>query len=243
METRVCIKCGEEKDISEFYIKKNGKYHSYCNGCRLKGHREWRNANKKHVDEYKEKTKEYRNAKDKEYREQNREKLRIIAQIYNDSHKKEHKEYRDNPINKKRLKENRKKWLAKNRDKYNEYFTKYHKNINHRIAHRLRTRIRKALLGVTKHFTLKSVLGCTLDELKLHLESQFTGGMSWANYGQAEDKWNIDHIRPLKSFTDLSDPEQQKEAFSYRNLQPMWTKDNISKGSLYNGIRKHKKSQ
>uniref|UniRef100_A0A6H1ZVR3 Uncharacterized protein n=1 Tax=viral metagenome TaxID=1070528 RepID=A0A6H1ZVR3_9ZZZZ len=241
MDRKVCVNCKEEKDISEFYIKKNGRLHSYCDVCRLQSHKDWRARNTEYIIGYNEKNKDYINGQERLYRKKNKEIIKARAKTYNDSHKKEHKKYRDNPINKERLKRNRIKWVGENRNRYNAYFIKYHEDINHRIAHRLRTRIRKALLGVTKHFTLKDVLGCTLDELKLHLESQFTEGMLWTTYGQAEDKWNIDHVRPLKSFTDLSNPEQQKEAFNYKNLQPMWTNDNISKGSLYNGVRKHKK--
>ena len=56
--------------------------------------------------------------------------------------------------------------------------------------------------------------------------------MNWGN----RKKWHLDHIRPCASF-DLSDINQQKECFHYSNFQPLWAKDNISKGSLYNGIR------
>ena len=41
---------------------------------------------------------------------------------------------------------------------------------------------------------------------------------------------HIDHIKPCASF-DLTDPAQQKECFNYKNLQPLWAFDNISKGA------------
>jgi hypothetical protein len=58
------------------------------------------------------------------------------------------------------------------------------------------------------------------------MESLFLEGMSWDNYG----KWHIDHIRPCSSF-DLSDTEQQKICFNYKNLQPLWAEDNLRKGA------------
>ncbi len=50
--------------------------------------------------------------------------------------------------------------------------------------------------------------------------------MTWDNYG----KWQIDHKIPCASF-DLTDPEQQKSCFHFSNLQPLWAKDNNSKGA------------
>jgi hypothetical protein len=69
-------------------------------------------------------------------------------------------------------------------------------------------------------------LGCTLEELKIHLESQFKEGMNWGNYG----KWEIDHIFPL-SKADLTNLEEYKKVFHYTNLQPLWKAENRSKGN------------
>lgn len=76
--------------------------------------------------------------------------------------------------------------------------------------------------------TLK-LLGCSIEQLKTHLQAQFRPGMTWDNYGD----WHIDHIRPCASF-DLTNPEQQRECFNFKNLQPLWAKDNLSKGAKYN---------
>lgn len=73
-----------------------------------------------------------------------------------------------------------------------------------------------------------SAVGCSADELRAHIEKQFTPGMTWANYGE----WHVDHIRPCASF-DLSDPEQFAACFNWSNLQPLWAAENLSKSDTY----------
>lgn len=74
-------------------------------------------------------------------------------------------------------------------------------------------------------------LGCTLDELKIHIEARFTEGMTWLNHGE----WHIDHKRPVASFF-LEEVEQMRLCFHYSNLQPMWGPDNCSKGATWDGV-------
>ena len=73
-----------------------------------------------------------------------------------------------------------------------------------------------------------ALVGCSAEDLRCHIEKQFQPGMSFENYGE----WHVDHIRPCASF-DLSQTDQMRECFSWRNLQPMWAFDNISKGARY----------
>ena len=89
----------------------------------------------------------------------------------------------------------------------------------------LRSRLYAFVKGKNKKSSFEYV-GCSIDELKKHLSSQFTEGMSWENYGE----WHIDHIRPCASF-DLSKDEERYECFNYSNLQPLWAKDNLKKGA------------
>lgn len=72
------------------------------------------------------------------------------------------------------------------------------------------------------------LIGCTVEQLRIHLEDQFLPGMSWENYGE----WEVDHRRPCGSF-DLREEAQQRECFHYSNLQPMWAPDNASKGAKW----------
>lgn len=98
--------------------------------------------------------------------------------------------------------------------------------LKNKIADNLRSRINKVLKGSSKSASTFELLGCSHDQLKLHLESKFKKGMTWKNYGT---KWHIDHIEPCASF-DLSSPEQQRICFHFTNLQPMRSKENLSKG-------------
>jgi hypothetical protein len=75
---------------------------------------------------------------------------------------------------------------------------------------------------------MRELVGCTLDDLVTYLESKFQSGMCWDN----RNFWHIDHIRPLASF-DLTDVEQQRIAFHFTNLQPLWARDNIRKGARF----------
>lgn len=99
-------------------------------------------------------------------------------------------------------------------------------NINFRIICNLRGRIYHAVKYSSKSQKTITLLGCNLDELKIHLEKQFKEGMTWDNYGK--NGWHIDHIIPCAVF-DMSDPIEQKQCFHYSNLQPLWAKDNIIK--------------
>lgn len=127
----------------------------------------------------------------------------------------------------------RRKWSAKNRERLNEKRRNLlAKNPSRRLSDQLRSRLagklRRELTGKTKAGSAVTDLGCTLAELKSHLETQFLPEMSWGNWGKGTEKWQIDHIIPLASF-DLTDREQFKIACHYTNLQPLWHEDNIKK--------------
>lgn len=104
-------------------------------------------------------------------------------------------------------------------------------DIHFKIAKSLRDRLYKAVSRTRKVDSALNLVGCSLEKLKLHLETQFSEGMSWSNYGE----WHIDHIRPCISF-DLEDPEEQAMCFNYKNLRPLWGADNRSKGGIWGGI-------
>jgi hypothetical protein len=83
------------------------------------------------------------------------------------------------------------------------------------------------LTGKVKHASHIKDLGCSLEELKVYLESKFQDGMSWENYGTV---WEIDHIKPLSRY-DLTDCRIQAELVHYTNLQPLLIEENRKKGN------------
>lgn len=99
-------------------------------------------------------------------------------------------------------------------------------DVNFYLKDRLRSRLSKALNRNQKTGSAVKDLGCTISELKKHLESRFQPGMTWDNRGK---KWHIDHIIPLVRF-NLQDRQQLLIACHYTNLQPLWARDNMSKG-------------
>jgi len=95
-----------------------------------------------------------------------------------------------------------------------------------RLQRNVRMRVKSALSGSRSN----STCSCTTDELKRHIESKFSKGMSWANYGE----WHIDHIVPVAAF-DLSNPAHRRAVNHFTNLQPLWAKQNLAKGDRYEG--------
>jgi hypothetical protein len=91
----------------------------------------------------------------------------------------------------------------------------------------IRNRISRIFKNNSKRGSAVRDLGCTIEELKIHLESQFEPGMTWENYGE----WHIDHIILLSAF-NLTKREELLVACHVTNLPPLWAKDNLSKGGL-----------
>lgn len=121
---------------------------------------------------------------------------------------------------------------SKKRASMREYERKMRReNMQFLLKKRLSSRILNTLKRRGTYKTNKTVelLGCSLKQLKAHIESQFKEGMSWAN----RQLWHIDHIRPCASF-DLTVDSQQKECFNYKNLQPLWSLENMRKGAKWN---------
>ena len=146
----------------------------------------------------------------KAYRAANLDKIKAKAKAYYINNKDKIKAYKET-----------------NRDKINSYVKNRKKtNIQYKLSINLRCRLNKGLKRNSKTGSAVKDLGCTIDELKTHLESKFQSGMTWDNWSR--EGWHIDHVKPLASF-DLTDKEQLLIACHYTNLQPLWAKDNIAK--------------
>jgi len=153
-----------------------------------------------HYNSNKEKYKE----RSTNWQKSNKDKVKIISKKYSESSKGIEK---------------RKNYRKK------EYKEKYGKNIEWTLLRNIRIRLNHALKNNFKTGKTLELLGCSIEEFKLHLEKQFDKNMSWENYGIY---WEIDHIKPCASF-NLIDPKQQQECFHYTNTQPLSYSDNRSK--------------
>lgn len=134
----------------------------------------------------------------------------------------------DNPPRKDRLSP---ELRAKTRARMNAYIAKRKaRDPNFRLALSLRCRIGNAMraFGFRKHKGTLDLVGCTIPQLRAHLQSLWLPGMCWENYGQ----WHIDHKRPIASF-DLTHAAQQYACFHFSNLQPLWSVDNYRKGDTW----------
>lgn len=97
-----------------------------------------------------------------------------------------------------------------------------------RIMFNLRNRIHAAFRAVSarKRSRTLYMLGCSIQQLKAYMQTLWLPGMSWDNYGE----WHIDHKIPCAAF-DLSISTHQNICFHWSNLQPLWARDNYSKGA------------
>jgi hypothetical protein len=208
METKKCNVCNIEKNLSNFHKWKYGPdgYKRECKECRKLETKKYYNENS---DMVKQRVNKYR--------------IENIDQII---------EYRKIKYgkDKKRILEVNKLWRKNNRDKINEY------NRNRKLTdpifklkHSMNSRMRVFMKSknITKRNKTFEIIGCSPEELKIHLENQFTEGMSWENHGKLG--WHIDHIIPLSSGKT---EEEVIKLCNYKNLQPLWAIDNIKKGGI-----------
>jgi hypothetical protein len=100
-------------------------------------------------------------------------------------------------------------------------------DLNFRIYCRLSTSLRDCLKAVSarKFSKTTDILGCSISDFKLYIESKFEVGMDWDNYGKI---WHLDHIIPRALF-DLLKQDQVRACFHFSNYQPMFVTENISK--------------
>lgn len=71
------------------------------------------------------------------------------------------------------------------------------------------------------------LLGCSIPNFIIYLESTFEPGMSWELFHSGEIQ--LDHIIPVALF-DMSKASHQKRCFHFSNHQLLWKADNQTKG-------------
>ena len=212
---KVCSKCKQEKEYIEFPIKNISK-DGYGNRCKLCV----REYNKTYdFKKYNLKNKDKISKRSSKYYQKNKEYILNRTKNYFNNHKEEHRN---------RTKE----WYQENKE-YHQTKTKIYikKRLKEDPAFKLKETLRKRMYDlliknkIPKVYSASILLGCTVQECKQHIESNFKEDMSWDNHGSY---WEIDHIKPCSSF-DLTDIEQQKQCFHYTNLQPLTIYENRSK--------------
>jgi hypothetical protein len=167
----------------------------------------------------------------KEWIKEHPEKKREYSKRWREKHPESDKQWRAE--NKERLKSVKAAWTARNRQKIRRYKVEYEARRSaqepaFKMLRRLRLRLRLALKGQLKCGKTIELLGCSIEDLRKHLEALFRDGMTWETYGAGG--WELDHIVPCTAF-DFSIPEQQAQCFHYSNLQPLWASENRSKGN------------
>jgi len=193
--------------------------------------RKWAAAHPKYCKKYRDKyyklpgNKERKKEWSRKYNLKNIDRKRELGRKYYHDNKERAQEYRLK--NKENIKKQKQKYYSENKEHINRH-TKERRRIdfNFKLTSNLRNRITKVLKGLTKSKRTMELIGCTIDELWIHMESKFTDGMTRKNYG----KWHVDHIKACAKF-DLTNPKQQQICFNYTNLQPLWAIDNIRKGA------------
>jgi len=233
MENKLCICCKLTKDVNEFHKNKSKKdgLQDHCKLCRaLKAQK-----NKKNLQEYRkvwyqknsDKVKSMESLRYHSNKDDINEKKRIRYredETVRLKYKEQQKKYYEN--NKELFYQQAKLWVELNKDRRNQISQRhYHKYKTLMVCRRLIKRTIK-YLGTKKELTTIELLGYTPLHLKESIESKFTEGMSWNNYGE----WHIDHIKPISAFDKNETPSIIN---SLDNLQPLWAFDNLSKGNRF----------
>lgn len=200
-----CSKCGQYKiaNNTNFYNSKSHKYglHPYCKVCQKSNDQK---RYRKNGDEIRARVIQ----RSKDYPE----KLHTERQKYYRKNKerliKQNIAYAKTPERRKRMREIH-KYRMQN-------------DILYKLRCVLRSRISKAFIRKTER--TRDILGCSIERVRKHLESQFTVKMSWNNHGKY---WEIDHIIPLASAINQ---KTLRKLCHYSNLQPLEFSKNRAKG-------------
>lgn len=226
MTTKKCARCQRVKFLDEFSkaTSRTDGLHIYCKLCDQQRSKETYQRTKEQVNERSrnryQRDKEKILARNRRGYIQHRGEWLAQRRQYRAEHKEEAKKQRQQSRITDRVRDRK---YQQHRRKTDSLF---------RITSSLRTRLNNALKATSFRKTSKlfQYLGCTLEELKVHLEKQFKEGMTWDNYGPYRDNgyttWQMDHIIPLSSATT---EEELYKLCHYTNLQPLWAATNREK--------------
>ena len=179
---------------------------------------------------HKEEKKEY----DKKYRLENKDESKKYRLEHKDKKKEYNKEYRLEHKDKKN--EQGRKWRKIQYD--NDPIYKRLILIKRRFEYIILKIITNGNITERNDSNCLKLFGTTVNGFKKHIESQFTGTMSWYNNGRMDNpnKWQLDHIIPIGSF-DFNIEENFTKAFHYTNTQPLMSSDHLEKSNKEKGIK------
>lgn len=244
METKVCKKCGIEKDITDF--RKSGKYYrTECKECAKVFSYNYRKTNSKKVQnynqKYKKENKDILKLKQKEYAKKYYQKNKDYVKQKSNDYYYENKEkainsqkrYREN--NSEKIKSKRKEYDILNKEKINEYqrnyiFEKRKNNKEFKLKCQIRHMLKMSFNRKSKRKSnkLETIVGCSINELIKYLigtyENNYNEKWDWKYL----DNIHIDHIKPLSLAQTESDIIELNH---YTNLQLLKAKDNLKKSN------------
>ena len=173
---------------------------------------------------------------------------------YNEYQRKWRAAWRLTPEGHKKDLEVQAKWRNNHTEQHRSDSRKYAKNHRVEINQKLRERYKNDPLwriqcllrsrmkdlwnnsSLVSNSAYRDFLGCSINDLKTQLESQFKTGMTWENQGE----WHIDHTIPLSLFAKLRKDGTEEffdlylgDAFNYTNLRPEWGKENSRRGNRW----------
>ena len=250
--TKICTKCKVEKEFREFHKHKTAKYglNLQCKSCKKESYeknkentllksKEYYKNNKDKIIEYSKK--QYENNKDKILvnRKQNIDKEKKAS--YSKKYYKDNKE-KLNIKSKNYYDDNRERMLTLSKEWYNnnkeEVAFKNAERLKEDTLFKLKGNIRNLIRSTfnrpnsdfRKRTKTEDILGCTVPEFIKHIQDLFSEGMTLENNGQCVECWHIDHKIPISSAKTEEDIIRLNH---YTNLQPLWSRDNLSKGKKY----------
>lgn len=138
--------------------------------------------------------------------------------------------FENNPSYMKEYNKKHKKRIKASRKIYDK--NKYNNDPIYKLKLLLRTRFYQSIKYGIKCESVLEIIGCSIEELKLWLETQFLPEFTWDNYGNV---WEIDHIKGCCNF-DLSKISEQKKCWNYKNLRPLFSTKKIAKSFGYDNI-------
>ena len=245
-----CIQCKIEKDISEFYkdMRIKGGYRNKCKNCTNLNNKKWveKNPEKKKISNKKwvEKNPEYMISYQKINGEEIYEKRKDYFKNWVFVNRYSKKYYHMTKDSRKEKKEEYNKiWMEKNPNYYKDYNRKYkiekRKDVLYQLSESISNSIRHSIKrkGYIKKSRSLEILGCSIEEFKIYLESKFEPWMNWNNRGLYNGElnygWDIDHIIPIS----LAKSEDEILKLNhYTNLQPLcsYTNRHIKSDHLLN---------